>query len=178
MPDPKFGSELVAKFINYVMDSGKKSVAEKIVYGALLTAAEKLKDKTKEELKESSSEEAEEKKPLYEEVEEKKKNNEVSVMLKMFDKVLDKVCPTVEVKSCRIGGSTYQVPVEVRVSRRLALAMRWLIEAAKKRNEKTMILRLSGEMVDAFSGRGAAVKKREDMHRMAAANQAFASYVW
>ena len=160
LSDPKFGSELIAKFINHVMVNGKKSIAEKIVYGALQTASDKLKDKMKDELKEEAGGKGE------------------GVEIKIFNKALDSVCPTVEVRSRRVGGSTYQVPVEVRSSRRLALAMRWLVEAAKKRNEKTMALRLAGEIADAVFGRGAAVKKREDTHRMAMANQAFAHYIW
>lgn len=161
LPDPKFKSELIAKFINHVMVSGKKSVAEKIVYGALITASEKLKDKVRKEGEEGGDE-----------------GGEGSIALVIFNKALDSVAPTVEVRSRRVGGSTYQVPVEVRPTRRMALAMRWLVEAAKKRGEKTMALRLAGEIVDAWSGRGTAVKKREDTHKMAAANQAFAHYRW
>jgi len=161
LPDPKFGSELIAKFVNHVMVNGKKSVAEKIVYGALDTAAQKLKGKEKEGDEEGGE-----------------GSGTVGFALKVFDKALDNVCPTVEVRSRRVGGSTYQVPIEVRPSRRIALAMRWLVETAKKRVEKTMALRLAGEIVDAFNGRGSAVKKREDTHKMAMANQAFAHYRW
>ncbi len=144
LPDPKFGSELLTKFINVVMVDGKKSVAEKIVYGALETIAQNLnKDH-----------------------------------LAIFEEALDNVRPTVEVKSRRVGGSTYQVPVEVRPLRRNALAMRWLVEAARKRGEKSMSLRLAGELRDAAENKGAAVKKREDVHRMAEANKAFAHYRW
>jgi len=144
IPDPKYRSEMVAKFINMVMLSGKKSVAEKIVYGAL--------DK----------------------VLEKGSNDAVEAL----ETALENVRPTVEVKSRRVGGATYQVPVEVRASRRNALAMRWLVDAARKRNEKGMGLRLAGEILDALSNRGSAVKKREDTHRMAEANKAFAHYRW
>ncbi|MGH8497248.1 MAG: 30S ribosomal protein S7 [Methylococcales bacterium] len=143
-PDPRFGNRTVAKFINMVMDSGKKSVAEKIVYGALVNVESKGK----------------------------------SAPLDVFVKALENVQPKVEVKSRRVGGATYQVPVEVRPSRRLTLAMRWLIDAARKRSEKSMALRLAGEILDANGNRGAAVKKREDTLRMAEANKAFAHYRW
>ena len=140
LPDPKFGSQLLAKFMNHVMVSGKKSVAEKIVYGAL----EAVKAKGEP--------------------------------LELFDKALESIQPMVEVKSRRVGGATYQVPVEVRPSRQMALAMRWLVEYSRKRGEKTMALRLAGEIMDAAEGKGAAVKKREDVHRMAEANKAFSHY--
>lgn len=144
LPDPKFGSELLAKFINVVMVDGKKAVAEKIIYGALDILAEKSgKDR-----------------------------------LEIFDTALDNVRPTVEVKSRRVGGSTYQVPVEVRPVRRNALAMRWLVDAARTRGEKSMSQRLAAEMLDASENKGSAVKKREDVHRMAEANKAFAHYRW
>ncbi|GGO89465.1 MAG: 30S ribosomal protein S7 [Oceanospirillaceae bacterium] len=142
LPDPKFGNKTLAKFINHLMVSGKKSVAEKIVYGAL----DKIEERTKGD------------------------------PLEVFEKALETVQPMVEVKSRRVGGATYQVPVEVRPSRRNALAMRWLVEYARKRGEKSMALRLAGELIDASEGRGAAVKKREDVHRMAEANKAFAHY--
>ena len=144
LPDPKFGNETVAKFINVVMKSGKKSVAERIVYGALDRIAEKTKNDP----------------------------------LEVFNKALDNLRPIVEVKSRRVGGSTYQVPVEVRTSRRTALAMRWLADAARKRSEKSMGLRLAAEMLEAIENKGAAIKKREDVHRMAEANKAFAHYRW
>lgn len=144
LPDPKFGSEILAKFVNVVMVDGKKSISEKIVYGALEVAAEK------------SGKEA----------------------LDIFEVALENIRPSVEVKSRRVGGSTYQVPVEVRPSRRNALAMRWLVEASRKRGEKSMALRLAGELVDAADNKGSAVKKREDVHRMADANKAFAHYRW
>ncbi|RWU11209.1 30S ribosomal protein S7 [Pseudidiomarina gelatinasegens] len=144
LPDPKFGSELLAKFINVVMVDGKKSVAENIIYGALDILTEKSgKDH-----------------------------------LEIFETALDNVRPTVEVKSRRVGGSTYQVPVEVRPVRRNALAMRWLVDAARTRGEKSMAQRLAGEMLDASENKGSAVKKREDVHRMAEANKAFAHYRW
>lgn len=142
IPDPKFGSERLAKFINHVMVSGKKSVAERIVYGAL----EKVQERSKGD------------------------------PLELFEKALDAIQPLVEVKSRRVGGATYQVPVEVRQSRRTALAMRWLVDYARKRGEKSMDLRLAGEILDAAEGKGAAVKKREDVHRMAEANKAFSHY--
>jgi len=143
LPDPKFGSQTLTKFINHVMVSGKKSVAERIVYGAL----DKVEERTKD-----------------------------GAPVGVFEKALDALRPVVEVKSRRVGGATYQVPVEVRLSRRTALAMRWLVEAARKRGEKSMHLRLAGEIVDAVEGKGAAVKKREDVHRMAEANKAFSHY--
>tara|TARA_R110001592_G_scaffold191260_1_gene437407 strand:- start:2218 stop:2688 length:471 start_codon:yes stop_codon:yes gene_type:complete len=142
LPDPKFGSKLLAKFMNHVMVHGKKSVAEKIVYGALDTVAQKSN-----------------KDPL-----------------ELFDKALEAIQPMVEVKSRRVGGATYQVPVEVRPSRQMALSMRWLVDYSRKRGEKSMALRLAGEILDASEGKGAAVKKREDIHKMAEANKAFSHY--
>lgn len=144
LPDPKFGSELLAKFINMVMESGKKSVAERIVYGAL------------------------------DEIAAKKSGDAVELL----EKALDNVRPMVEVKSRRVGGATYQVPVEVRPVRQTALAMRWTIEASRKRGEKSMPQRLAGELMDAVENRGTAVKKREDVHRMAEANKAFSHFRW
>jgi small subunit ribosomal protein S7 len=144
LPDPKYGNETVAKFINVVMRSGKKSLAEGIVYGALDRVAERSKGDA----------------------------------LETFLKALGNVRPVVEVKSRRVGGATYQVPVEVRASRQSALAMRWLVDAARKRGEKTMGLRLAGELMEAAENRGSAVKKREDTHRMAEANKAFSHYRW
>lgn len=143
LPDPKFGSKTIAKFINHVMVDGKKSVAEKIVYGALQAVKEKRK---------------------------------LEDPVSFFEEVLENVRPTVEVKARRVGGATYQVPMEVRPSRRTALAMRWLAEAASKRSEKSMALRLAGELNDAAEGKGAAIKKRDDVHRMADANKAFSHY--
>ena len=143
LPDPKHGSEVVARFINMVMKSGKKSIAEKIVYGAMDVIGEKNAD-----------------------------------TLALVEKALANVAPAVEVKSRRVGGATYQVPVEVRAQRRQTLAMRWLIEAARERSEKSMAFRLAHELMDAAENRGAAVRKREDTHRMAEANKAFAHYRW
>ena len=145
MPDPKFGSELLAKFMNMIMEDGKKSVAERIVYGALDNIAGK-----------------------------KKGDNALDVL----KKGLDNVRPMVEVKSRRVGGATYQVPVEVRPVRQTALAMRWTIDAARKRPEKSMAARLAAELIEASENRGTAVKKREDVHRMAEANKAFSHYRW
>jgi small subunit ribosomal protein S7 len=150
LPDPVYGSILITKLINRVMQRGKKSVAEKIVYGAF--------DKLFEKLKQTD------------------KSNEKVVQA--LEDVLANVRPTVEVKSRRIGGATYQVPVEVRPARQIALAMRWLVEASLGRSEKTMALRLAGEFADALENRGNSVKKREDVHRMAKANQAFAHFRW
>ncbi|MFM7784005.1 MAG: 30S ribosomal protein S7 [Gammaproteobacteria bacterium] len=144
LPDPKFGNVTLAKFMNHVMVRGKKSLAERIVYGAL------------------------------DMVRERTKRDPVSV----FEEALANVAPMVEVKSRRVGGATYQVPVEVRASRQQALAMRWLVDYARARGEKSMPQRLAGELVDASQGRGAAVKKREDTHRMADANRAFSHYRW
>ena len=143
LPDPKHGSELIARFINMVMQSGKKSVAEGIVYGAL----EHLGQKNPE--------------PVA-----------------LVEKALNNVAPAVEVKSRRVGGATYQVPVEVRASRRTALAMRWLIDAARKRGENTMPRKLAAELLEASENRGGAVEKREETHRMAEANKAFSHYRW
>ena len=144
LPDPKYGSRLVAKFVNIMMIRGKKSTAERIMYDAL-TAVE---DRTKQEA------------------------------LKMFKTAVDNVKPAVEVKSRRVGGSTYQVPVEVRPDRRTSLAMRWLIGAARRRGERSMAEKLASELTDAANNRGTAVKKREDTHKMAEANKAFAHYRW
>jgi small subunit ribosomal protein S7 len=144
LPDPKFGNEMLARFINMVMQSGKKSVAERIIYGAL----DQIKERSKAD------------------------------PIELLDKALDNVRPMVEVKSRRVGGATYQVPVEVRATRRTTLAMRWVIDAARGRGEKSMALRLAGELMDAADSRGSAVKKKEDTHRMADANKAFAHYRW
>ena len=142
LPDPKFGSVELAKFMNVIMLSGKKSVAEGIAYGAL----EQIANKTGKD------------------------------PLEVFMTALNNAKPLVEVKSRRVGGANYQVPVEVRPSRRMALSMRWLREAAKKRGEKTMALRLAGELLDASEGRGGAMKKRDEVHRMAEANKAFSHF--
>src|ERR1043166_4454431 len=148
LPDPKFGDLTLGKFMNVLMISGKKSVAESIVYGAL--------DKVQKVLKASANETA----------------------IQPFHKALNNVRPYLEVRSRRVGGATYQVPVDVRPERGVALAMRWLIKAARERSEKTMIDKLAGEILDALNNRGGAIKKREDTHRMAEANKAFAHYRW
>lgn len=157
LPDPLFGSLVLAKFINVLMCNGKKAVAEKVVYGALQKVAD---IKAKGEGAIDSSE------------------NSRKVVLELFEKVLSVLKPTVEVRSARVGGATYQVPVEVKAIRGAALAMRWLVEAANSRPEKGMVNRLAGEILDALDGKGGAVKKREDVHKMAKANQAFAHYRW
>ncbi|WP_106755154.1 30S ribosomal protein S7 [Pannonibacter carbonis] len=144
IPDPKFGDIIVTKFMNSIMYDGKKSTAERIVYGA------------------------------FDVIEKKARVNPIEV----FHAALENVMPQVEVRSRRVGGATYQVPVEVRADRRQALAIRWLINAARNRNETTMVDRLSGEVLDAANNRGSAVKKREDTHRMADANRAFSHYRW
>ena len=147
LPDPKFGSQMLAKFMNMVMEAGKKSVAEKIIYGAI----DRISEKT---------------------------GREGEAALELLSTALENVKPAVEVKSRRVGGATYQVPVEVRPTRRQTLAMRWLIEAARARSEKSMAHRLAHELMDAAENRGTAVRKREDTHRMADANKAFAHYRW
>ena len=144
LPDPKYGSRLVAKFVNIMMIRGKKSTAETIMYHALAS----VEDRSKQEA------------------------------LKMFKTAIENVKPAVEVKSRRVGGSTYQVPVEVRPDRRTALSMRWLIGAARRRAERSMADKLAAELLDAANNRGTAVKKREDTHKMAEANKAFAHYRW
>jgi small subunit ribosomal protein S7 len=143
-PDPKFGDLVITKFMNAVMNEGKKSVAERIVYGAL----DRMESRAKQD------------------------------PVQLFRAALDNVMPAVEVRSRRVGGATYQVPVEVRNERRQALAIRWIITAARARNENTMVDRLSAELLDAANNRGTAVKKREDTHKMAEANRAFSHYRW
>ena len=147
LPDPKFNSVLLAKFMNMVMERGKKSVAERIVYGALDRIAERT-------------------------------GRQPDQAIELLTQALDNVKPMVEVKSRRVGGATYQVPIEVRAQRRQTLAMRWVIEAATARSEKSMAQRLASELLEASENRGAAVRKREDTHRMADANKAFAHYRW
>jgi len=144
LPDPKYNNKLAAKFVNNIMRQGKKSVAERILYGAF----DLIEQRTKQD------------------------------PLELFNKAMDNVRPVIEVKSRRVGGATYQVPVEVRHERRDALAMRWIIGYARQRSEKTMMQKLAGELMDAAQGRGGAIKKREDTHRMAEANKAFAHYRW
>lgn len=171
LPDPKFRSETLARFINNLMERGKKSVAEKIVYGALDVVAKQSKtiakssDKVKTDEEDGGSKGAKQSKATVD-------------PLMVFQQVLDSVRPSVEVRSRRVGGATYQVPVEIRESRSIALAMRWLIDAARQRSEKGMITRLANEILDALQGKGNALKKREDTHRMAKANQAFAHFRW
>jgi small subunit ribosomal protein S7 len=147
LPDPKFNSVLLAKFMNMVMERGKKSVAESIVYGAL----DRISEKT---------------------------GRQPDQAIELLTQALDNVKPMVEVKSRRVGGATYQVPIEVRSTRRQTLAMRWVIDAAAARSEKSMSQRLAAELLEASENRGAAVRKREDTHRMADANKAFAHYRW
>ncbi len=147
LPDPKYGSELLAKFMNMIMNDGKKSVAERIIYGALDRISEK-------------------------------ESQEGVKSLELLEQALENVKPVVEVKSRRVGGATYQVPIEVRPVRRQTLAMRWLIDAARQRSEKSMAHRLAHELMDAADNRGTAVKKKEDTHRMAEANKAFSHYRW
>jgi len=147
LPDPKYGSELLAKFMNMIMNDGKKSVAERIIYGALNRIVEK-------------ETQADDK------------------ALELLEQALENVKPVVEVKSRRVGGATYQVPIEVRPGRRQTLAMRWVIDAARARSEKSMAHRLAHELMDAAENRGTAVKKKEDTHRMAEANKAFSHYRW
>ena len=147
LPDPKFNNEMLAKFMNVIMQSGKKSAAERVIYGALDRIAEKT-------------------------------GKQGGEAIEVLSTALDNVKPVVEVKSRRVGGATYQVPVEVRSTRRQTLAMRWVIEAARDRSEKSMSFRLAHELMDAAESRGAAVRKREDTHRMAEANKAFAHYRW
>jgi len=144
LPDAKFGDLILSKFVNSLMVDGKKSTAEKIVYGALQTAQEKASRDP----------------------------------IELFHEALENVKPSVEVRSRRVGGATYQVPVEVRPIRQQALAIRWLIGAARNRSENTMMGRLSGELLEASQNRGSAIKKREDTHRMAEANKAFSHYRW
>ena len=145
IPDPKFNDRVLSRFINIVMNDGKKSIAEKIVYKALEIASNKLKEKNS---------------------------------LDLFKTALNNVKPGVEVRSRRVGGATYQVPVEVRNERALALAIRWIVDSSRKRSEKSMTHRLAQELIDANENKGASVKKREDTHKMAEANRAFAHYRW
>ena len=181
LPDPLYSSDEVTKFINVVMRKGKKSIAEKIVYRALGMLTDRLKKEHKEDEDDgkggkggkggkaaasSSAPSSQKTKIPQEEV------------LSTLHRALGNVAPTVEVKSRRVGGATYQVPVEVDSKRGIALAMRWVVQAAKSRSEKTMALRLAAELHEAYLGRGAAIKTRDDVHRTAKANQAFAHYRW
>ena len=185
LPDPLFKSKLLAKFVNTVMRCGKKSVAESAVYGALDHVVKQLKSSGKLAAAAAAEKEAEDGESGGEGATALKPTGDIrqdeasrTAALNIFKSALDNITPQVEVKSRRVGGSTYQVPVEIRATRRMTLAMRWLVEFANKRNEKTMVIRLASEMMDAIEGRGGAVKKREDVHRMAKANQAFAHYRW
>lgn len=165
LPDPKHHSELLAKFINVLMISGKKSIAEKIIYGALSAVEDKIKRTKKSDEDDTGSASG-------------SATGSTSPVLRFFEQALDNVRPTVEVRSRRVGGATYQVPVEVRLERSIALGMRWIVQSARSRGEKGMMLRLAGELIDAYENKGSAVKKREDIHRMAKANQAFAHFRW
>ena len=169
LPDPLYGSESLAKFINVVMRKGKKSLAERIVYSAINEATKRLK-KEKHKKGESDDEAGG--------TTAKSASVQNKEGLEILDKAMHNIRPTVEVKSRRVGGATYQVPIEVDPARGIALAMRWIVKAASDRSEKTMILRLAAEIHEAYEGRGTAVKMRDDMHRMAKANQAFAHYRW
>ena len=167
LPDPKLGSELLARFINVTMVDGKKSVAEKVIYGALDQAYDKVKSQ-----KPAESDDGEGGLGTLQGTTENER------ILSLFEQVIANIRPTVEVRSRRVGGATYQIPIEVRENRGIALSMRWLVLAARGRSEKGMMRRLAGEMTDAFNQRGSAMKKREDTHRMAKANQAFAHFRW
>ncbi|TAK75038.1 MAG: 30S ribosomal protein S7 [Gammaproteobacteria bacterium] len=177
LPDPLYGSDQVAKFINVVMRRGKKSIAEKIVYSALSLLSDRLKKEGKSDTKGDGEGEGGKGKKTGGAKGHTSSHSHDDV-LEALRRALTSVAPTVEVKSRRVGGATYQVPVEVAGDRGLALAMRWVVQAAKTRAEKTMALRLAAEMYEACMGRGAAVKTRDDVHRMAKANQAFAHYRW
>lgn len=178
LPDPLYGSDQVAKFINVVMRAGKKSIAEKIVYSALNTLTDRLKKESKSDKAEGESDGGKNVKKSTGAAKAKSQSHGHDEVLETLHKALTNVAPTVEVKSRRVGGATYQVPVEVAADRGLALAMRWVVQAAKDRAEKTMALRLAAELHEAYMGRGASVKIRDDVHRMAKANQAFAHYRW
>jgi small subunit ribosomal protein S7 len=180
LPDPLYTSEQVAKFINVVMRAGKKSIAERIVYSALAMLTDRLKKEHKGGEGESDGGKGGKGGKASSPVTGKGKSHAHSheEVLESLRKALDNVAPTVEVKSRRVGGATYQVPVEVATDRGHALAMRWVVQAAKSRSEKTMALRLAAELHEAYMGRGASVKTRDDVHRMAKANQAFAHYRW
>jgi small subunit ribosomal protein S7 len=180
LPDPLYGSDEVSKFINVVMRAGKKSIAEKIVYNALDMLTDRLKKESKEEGEGAKGGKGEGSKGGKSggAAAKGKGGHSKEESLETLHKALNNVAPTVEVKSRRVGGATYQVPIEVASDRGIALAMRWVVQAAKTRAEKTMALRLAAELYEAYLGRGAAVKTRDDVHRMAKANQAFAHYRW
>jgi small subunit ribosomal protein S7 len=184
LPDPLYGSDEVAKFINVVMRAGKKSIAEKIVYNALEMLTDRLK-KEKDKGEDDSGKGGKGGKSGSGSVAAAPKSKSHAhaphtheEVLESLHKSLGNIAPTVEVKSRRVGGATYQVPIEVASDRGIALAMRWVVQAAKARSEKTMALRLAAELYEAYLGRGASIKTRDDVHRMAKANQAFAHYRW
>lgn len=193
LPDPMFKSELLAKFVNVMMRGGKKSVAERIMYDALdhviRTMYQRAKNQAPDPKKVKQDDDEGESASstgimgllaalAEDQLDIRKSAKARALALDLFKTAMQQVTPMVEVRSRRVGGSTYQVPVEVRAKRQMALAMRWIVQYANARHEKTMVLRLAGEIMDAFAGRGNAVKKREDVHRMAKANQAFAHYRW
>ena len=182
LPDPKYGSQTIAKFINNIMVDGKKSVAERIVYGAIDKISEQannVKLGSREDAKDGGDSDESATTGSARLIDYTVQlDNKVKKAIEVFEHAMDNVQPVVEVRSRRVGGSTYQVPVEVRASRRVALGMRWLVDAAKKRGEKSMALRLAAEILEAAQGRGSAVKKCEETHKMAKANQAFAHYRW
>lgn len=174
LPDPVYGSEKLSRFINVVMRRGKRSIAERIVYTALEEASRRMHKKSRPVTKAGDEDESGTTTTTGRAAL-RTANREA---LAILEKALDNIRPAVEVKSRRVGGATYQVPIEVNVERGIALAMRWIVKVAKNRSEQTMIHRLAAEMLEAIEGRGASVKMRDDMHRMAKANQAFAHYRW
>jgi small subunit ribosomal protein S7 len=182
LPDPLHGSEEIAKFINIVMRAGKKSIAERIVYDALSMLSDRLKkeDKSDDDSGKGGKggKSAGASKPQHSAARDSGSKDSHASAIDNLHRALTTVAPTVEVKSRRVGGATYQVPIEVAGDRGVALAMRWVVAAAKGRSEKTMALRLAAELFDACMNRGAAIKTRDDVHRMAKANQAFAHYRW
>jgi len=186
LPDPMYGDEQITKFINVIMRDGKKSIAERIVYDALAMLADRLHKEGKSDDSSDSGKggkgaksvrKAPEKAATTKASKSAADSSKEEVMENLH-KALNAVALTVEVKSRRVGGATYQVPIEVAHDRGIALAMRWVATSARKRGEKTMALRLAGELFDACMGRGASIKTRDDVHRMAKANQAFAHYRW
>jgi small subunit ribosomal protein S7 len=178
LPDPLFGSDQVAKFINVVMRSGKKSIAEKIVYNALSTLTDRLKKEGKGDTEGDGGKGGRRSGGAAPKSKASASSQGHDEILDNLHRALTNVAPTVEVKSRRVGGATYQVPIEVAADRGVALAMRWVVQAARGRSEKTMALRLAAELYEATLGRGASIKIRDDVHRMAKANQAFAHYRW
>ncbi len=178
LPDPLYGSDEIAKFINVVMRAGKKSIAEKIVYNALDMLTDRLKKESSSKGGKDEDDRGGHGGKAGSSSTSKGKGHTQEEALESLHKALTNVAPTIEVKSRRVGGATYQVPIEVAADRGVALAMRWVVQAAKGRSEKTMALRLAAELYDAYLGRGASMKTREDVHRMAKANQAFAHYRW